>query len=466
MSHSGSHDGDDGRGRAILHIDADSFFLSVHARATGDASLLTAPCVVWQYNDVFCASQAAKKLGVRKHMTPDAARKLVEPHGGRLIHAYWRQWPGPRIWYGPYNEASRELHAALRDAVADVVGAGAPIERASVDEVYVDVSGAAADLAAAERIAHALRERTRSLGLPLSIGVAPSRLLAKLASNRAKLAADGVFVVHDPAALLAATPAHKLPGLGTKADALRQLGVSSAADLQAHGAEALIRALGLTAAAAEAALTRARGADDTAVKEVVPQSCSVTSWLAHDVFARLAMKGPLGLDIGCGAPLHVGGWCFEPHIERGKSNDTRARWLVLALALDLEERLCHHALCHKQAPTKLTVTWQPPASGSNWGHGGSQSRSVALAPALFGSVNEHSELRRGVPYLETARRADGVISPETLVTRSPHSTPSCSRRPPKNGASTAAASPRSSTRRQRCCTAGRRSCPRTRRLRS
>ena len=68
MSHSGSRDGDDGRGRAILHIDADSFFLSVHARATGDASLLTAPCVVWQYNDVFCASQAAKALGVRKQV--------------------------------------------------------------------------------------------------------------------------------------------------------------------------------------------------------------------------------------------------------------------------------------------------------------------------------------------------------------------------------------------------------------
>ena len=146
MSRSGSRDDDDGRVRAILHIDADSFFLSVHARATGDTSLLTAPSVVWQYNDVFCASQAAKKLGVRKHMTPDAARKLVEPHGGRLIHAYWRQWPGPRIWYGPYNEASRELHAALRAAVADVA-AGAPIERASVDEVYVDVSTAAVDLA-------------------------------------------------------------------------------------------------------------------------------------------------------------------------------------------------------------------------------------------------------------------------------------------------------------------------------
>ena len=140
------------------------------------------------------------------------------------------------------------------------------------------------------------------------------------------------------------------------------------------------------------------------MKEVVPQSCSVTSWLAHDVFARLAMKGPLGLDIGCGTPLHVGGWCFEPHIERGKSNDTRARWLVLALALDLEERLCHHALCHKQAPTKLTVTWQPPASGSSWGHGGSQSRSVALAPALFGSVSEHSSCAAAC---RTSRRRGG-----------------------------------------------------------
>ena len=114
MSHSGSRDSYDGRVRAILHIDADSFFLSVHARATGDASLLTAPCVVWQYNDVFCASRAAKTLGVRKHMSPEAARAVLTPAGGRLVHAFWRDWPGPRTWYKPYQDASRDLFACIR----------------------------------------------------------------------------------------------------------------------------------------------------------------------------------------------------------------------------------------------------------------------------------------------------------------------------------------------------------------
>ena len=66
--------------RVVLHIDVDTFFLAVHARESGNPSLLgtTIPIVLWQYNDVVCASHAARRLGVHKHQTPEAARALMK----------------------------------------------------------------------------------------------------------------------------------------------------------------------------------------------------------------------------------------------------------------------------------------------------------------------------------------------------------------------------------------------------
>ena len=164
---------------AVIHIDADRFFLAVHAR--NDPSLCDVPdappVALYQYNDVICASSSARALGVRKHMAPDAARALLVPAGGRLVHAYWREWPGPRIWCkslgasnqppcpshvsqqqtllgacadGPYQQASRELFAAIRAALDECAATrGAALERASIDEGYIRLGGAAAAEAAA-----------------------------------------------------------------------------------------------------------------------------------------------------------------------------------------------------------------------------------------------------------------------------------------------------------------------------
>ena len=85
--------------RVILHIDADSFFLAVHARESGDSSLLgrSTPIVLWQYNDVVCASHAARALGVQKHMTRrqhgrssslTAAGSSMRTGGNGLARAY------------------------------------------------------------------------------------------------------------------------------------------------------------------------------------------------------------------------------------------------------------------------------------------------------------------------------------------------------------------------------------------
>ena len=57
---------------------------------------------------------------MKKHMSPDAARGLIDRHQGRLVHAYWREWPGPRIWYGRYQAASRDLFQALAAALKEL----------------------------------------------------------------------------------------------------------------------------------------------------------------------------------------------------------------------------------------------------------------------------------------------------------------------------------------------------------
>lgn len=321
---------------ALLCVDADTFFLAVHARETQDPSLLgiAQPVVLWQYNDVVCASPAARQLGVAKHMTPEEARALVEPHGGRLVHAYWREWPGPRIWYGRYHAASRDLFRSMRSALDHVAGPSSwCLERASIDEAFIDLGAVTLD--EATRLARRLLEMldAMGLGLPLSVGVGSNRLTAKLASGRAKSCADGVFAVADAddvEALLRVTAARKLPGLGGKADALQGAGIGCIADLQRLSVAQLQDELAVTSAVAATVWERCRGVDTSVVKDMAPQSCTVTSWLAHNAFRQLALKGDIGVG---GAAVVVGdGWCFEPHAERGKSNATRARWIVLVRA--------------------------------------------------------------------------------------------------------------------------------------
>ena len=123
--------------RCVLHLDLDSFFLAVHKRRDPTLPLDSKPVVLYQFQDVICANRRAKALGVQKHMRPREARSLVEPHGGLVMHAFCRDWPGPRVRYGPYNAASREFFDALADALT-ATGGGA-IERGSIDEGYVEL---------------------------------------------------------------------------------------------------------------------------------------------------------------------------------------------------------------------------------------------------------------------------------------------------------------------------------------
>ena len=296
--------------RCVLHLDLDSFFLSVHKRRDPTLPLDSKPVVLYQFQDVICANRLAKNLGVQKHMRPREARALVEPHG-LVIHAFCRDWPGPRVRYGPYNAASREFFDALADALA-ATGGGASIERGSIDEGYVELEKPRDPAAFCGRLRAAVESAT---GLRVTVGCGPNKLLAKLASSAAKGTDARVRVVDGGAAverLLAASPASRLPGLSKP-----PAGAKTICDLRA------------CAELDDKLRDKAFGRDDATLKCAPPKTAQVASWTAHCDMAALCRRGEGG---AVAFPARRGeSWVFEPHGSEGRSSElTRPRWVVLA----------------------------------------------------------------------------------------------------------------------------------------
>lgn len=162
----------------ILHADLDAFYASVEQLL--DPSLRGKPIAVGG-GVVLAASYEAKAFGVRGGMPGRKARELC-----------------PQIIFvgGHFKDYQR-----LGDAAIHVLGDFTPlVERISIDEAFADVAGCTRLFGPPAEIAHAIRRRVRTeLGLPISIGVARTKHLAKIASQVAK--PDGLVVV-DPASEL------------------------------------------------------------------------------------------------------------------------------------------------------------------------------------------------------------------------------------------------------------------------
>eukprot|EP00928_Gymnodinium_smaydae_P017359 TRINITY_DN16631_c0_g2_i1.p1 TRINITY_DN16631_c0_g2~~TRINITY_DN16631_c0_g2_i1.p1 ORF type:complete len:986 (+),score=147.52 TRINITY_DN16631_c0_g2_i1:347-2959(+) len=413
--------------RVVIHLDCNCFFLSVHQRQ--DPSLRTAgPLVLWQYNDVICVSPEAKAAGVKKHMRPTDAQPLVEGINGRMIHAFSRKWPGPRVWYGPYTQSSREVFHFLRSYLDDALGDASAyvLERASIDEVYVDVTAAAAGsldfaLALCQRLVPALQE---SLGIRSSVGIARNRLLAKLASMAAKPPASGFRTIHDGDVdeLLRSFNASKLPGLGGKVDLITSAGIQSIFDLQRYTCADLQRELALSADAASRVHESCRGVDTTGVRAADPKkSLSASSWVTDAKLADLAVKTHSGRG---GASISVGdGWIFEPHNDGGVSNHTRVRWILLSLAMDLDERVVDEYLESGQLPTKLTVTCMGPGRCKEPGmpgfsDGRSRSRSSDFPLGAYRDVDAQDVRAVLQPVPASAHEKTFAPAPATLLAQS------------------------------------------------
>jgi DNA polymerase-4 len=208
----------------ILHADLDAFYASVEQLL--DPSLRGKPIAVGG-GVVLAASYEAKAFGVRGGMPGRRARELC---------------PDLQFVGGHFSEYQR-----LGDAAIKVLDDYTPlVERISIDEAFADVAGTAHLFGPPVEVAKSVRRRVRDeLGLPISIGVARTKHLAKIASQVAK--PDGLVVV-DPATELEFL--HNLPvelmwgvGPATKAR-LAATGVITIGQLAATPGQSLERLLG------------------------------------------------------------------------------------------------------------------------------------------------------------------------------------------------------------------------------
>jgi DNA polymerase-4 len=208
----------------ILHADLDSFYASVEQR--DDPSLRGRPVLVGG-GVVLAASYEAKAFGVRSAMNGREARELC-PDAVAVA---------PR--FEAYSEASRAVFAVFHDVTPLVEGI-------SIDEAFLDVGGLGQVSGSPVEIAVRLRARVRDeVGLPITVGIARTKFLAKVASGVAK--PDGLRLVPADGELRFLHPlgVQKLWGVGAKTAAkLAERGITTVGEVAALDQAALVAMLG------------------------------------------------------------------------------------------------------------------------------------------------------------------------------------------------------------------------------
>jgi DNA polymerase-4 len=211
-------------GATILHADVDSFYASVEQR--DDPSLRGRPVIVGA-GVVLAASYEAKASGVRTPMAGSQARRLC-PHAV-VVH--------PRM--EAYSEASAAMFEVFRDTTPFVEGL-------SIDEAFLDVGGLRRISGTPTEIAVRLRKEVRErVGLPISVGVARTKFLAKVASGVSK--PDGLLVVPPDGELdfLYPLPVEALWGVGpVTAAKLREHDITTVGQVAKLRENLLVRMLG------------------------------------------------------------------------------------------------------------------------------------------------------------------------------------------------------------------------------
>jgi DNA polymerase IV len=208
----------------ILHADLDAFFAAVEQR--DDPRLRGRPVIVGAWV-VLAASYEAKARGVRTAMRVSRARRLCP--GAIVVE--------PRM--SAYTEASKAVYEVFEDISPRVEGL-------SIDEAFLDVRGVRRLTGPPTQVAAKLRSEVRErVGLPITVGIARTKFLAKVASGVAK--PDGLlFVPPDrELAFLHPLPVERLWGVGPKtAGRLHELGVGTVGQVARFGEGELVALLG------------------------------------------------------------------------------------------------------------------------------------------------------------------------------------------------------------------------------
>lgn len=281
---------------SIMHIDLDAFFASVEQR--DKPSLRGKPVIVGGIGArgvVSTASYEARVYGVRSAMSASEARARC-PHAAFL---------GGR--FEAYREASRIVMERLREA-------SPLVEPLSLDEAFVDLA-AAGDFdpdRTTDIVRGVLADITeRTHGLTASVGVASSKLMAKIASEINK--PDGLFIVAPgtEAELLGPMQANAIPGVGpVTADKLRRVGLHTIDEVRSVSREELVRIVGQAGGQSLYALSRGHdprpvlahreaksvSQEDTFETDITDRAylTMIIERLARKVAARLAKHGLSG----------------------------------------------------------------------------------------------------------------------------------------------------------------------------
>ena len=260
----------------ILHVDMDSFFVSVELLERPE--LRGKPVVVGGRPDqrgvVSSASYEARKYGIHSAMPLRTAGRLC-PHA-------------------TFIDGHHEKYSEWSDRVASILAKFSPIvEMTSIDEAYLDLGGTerlhGPPLAAADKV---LRSITQSTALPCSGGLATTRLVAKVASDQAKPCGLVWVAPGMEARFLAPLPIRKIPGIGEVTErALRALGIENVEELAAHRQEQLEKIFGQWGTAL---YRKARGGDSYEfLIDAEPKSISHNHTFAEDTSEVAAMESLL-----------------------------------------------------------------------------------------------------------------------------------------------------------------------------
>ena len=282
----------DDTGTRILHVDMDAFYASVEV--LDDPTLAGKAVIVGGMEGrgvVSSATYEARRYGVRSAMNVAQALRLC-PHAIVVPPHFER-----------YSALSRQVMGMFHDITPLV-------EPLSIDEAFLDVSGARRLWGSPGRIARVLRERVHAeTGLICSVGVAATKHVAKIASTLSK--PDGLLIVNEAEtrAFLAALPVRALWGIGPKAaEALESRGIRLVADILTAPRPVIERALGRAGGARIWQL--AQGIDPRDVEtERTEKSVGHEETFLQDISDRGALRSELRrLADRVAARLRSGGW--------------------------------------------------------------------------------------------------------------------------------------------------------------
>jgi DNA polymerase IV len=287
----------------VAHVDLDAFFAAVEELDRPE--LRTQPLIVGGdprgRGVVATANYEARRYGIQSAMSCAEALR-------RCRHAVFLR---PR--HSHYRDVSRRVWATIRE-VTPVV------EQTGIDEGYLDLSEQAGDFLGARALAEAVQTAVRgTTQLTCSLGVAPSKVVAKIASDRRKPAGITVVPTGREAAFLAPLPVRKLPGVGPKA-------------------EGRLGAAGITTIGSLAAL------DDTELATLLPGKVGLE-----------LRERALGIDGRCVQPVSEPPVSIsnEETFDRDVDDRSRLHDELRGMSKNLEARLRERGLYARTVTTKL-----------------------------------------------------------------------------------------------------------------